>query len=512
MHSIHVSHKRKNLKRTFTLFQLVFVMNAICIIADSWRVDYLGCYGNSWIKTPNIDRFALESALFNYAYSEYPFTPPTREAWHTGTYTFPFGIGASSINNTLGNVLQRFGYNTACISDITSPYWVGFDLLQQSEQWRSPKMQRSRGEVPIDKFYKDYGDRPGSTQGTDKQKRADLSAHLRDRLSWKSDEDAYVARVVKNSIKWLESMRGRDNVFLWMDSWDPHEPWDPPSPYDRMYTDPKYEGPDIIWPNEGPVEGYLTQEEINHIKNLYAGKITMVDKWVGILLKRIKELGFWDNSLIIFTSDHGEPFGEHGYIRKYETTPHEYLSHIPLLIKHPDGLGKGKRFEAFVDTTDIMPTLLDYLEISPPRGMPQLQDEPSRRFSLNMHGHSLLPIIKEEVKGVRDYSYSGGSARYAGGSDGWLVNSTISIAGHDRCWSIRDRKWRYFMWLPIYIETKTGAALERRKSELYNLIEDPKEQGNLIDSEPEVANDLELKLRRFISSLTPKAGGQRLGR
>jgi len=468
-------------------------LNVICIIADSWRVDYLGCYGNSWIKTPNIDRLAEESAVFTRAYSEYPFTPPTREAWHTGRYTFPFGIGSNPTSNVLGNVLQRYGFNTACIWDFPSgsPYWRGFDLMLRSEQWRTAKTRwlSEDIEVDIDRYYKDYPNRSGLTQGTDRQKRRILAAHLRERLTWRGDEDSYVARVVKHGIRWLESQEGNDHVFLWLDSWDPHEPWDPPSPYDRMYTDPNYKGKDIIWPNEGPIEGYLSEEEINHIKALYAGKITMVDKWIGILIDRIKELGFWDNSLIIFTSDHGEPFGEHGYIRKYMTTPHEYLSHIPLIIRHPDGFGKGKRFNCFVDTTDLMPTILDFYGI--------LRSEGSLRYlpsPLIMHGSSLLPIIKGEREKIRYYSYSGGAGRYPSARGGLV----------EECWSIRDDVWRYILWLPKHFLTPSGGyQMQIRKPELYNLVEDPGEQVNLVEEHPDVARDLELELRRFVSSLPP---------
>ena len=221
-----------------------------------------------------------------------------------------------------------------------------------------------------------------------------------------------------------------------------------------MYTDASYKGQDIIHPIPGNVEGYLTPEELNHIKMLYAGKVTLCDHWIGIFLDKVKELGLYDNSLIIFTTDHGAPFGEHGYIKKAQPGLYEDLVHIPLIIRHPQGLGAGKRFSAMVETTEVFPTILDFLKVrQPPK----------------IHGQSLLPMMAGEMESIRDYAYMG---------------------HFKRNWRVSNQEWAFTL------NFDKGKA-----NELYNLKEDPEEQKDLISENLQKAMELELELRRFVAGL-----------
>ena len=430
-------------------------MNVIVIINDSLRRDHLGCYGNNWIKTPNIDKLASESALFDYFYPEGIPTIPCRTTFFTGRFTFPFR-GWQRLEPTdilLAETLWNKGFTSALITDVyhlhkpSMAFERGFDYTQHIRGHEGdPWVLDESIEVDIDRYYK--GD------GKDKAVRQQLIQYLRNIHLWKSEEDTFVARVVKAGIRWLEGQPRKDNLLLWLDCFDPHEPWDPPPPYNRMYTDPNYGGKDIIQPIPGKVEGYLTPEELNHIARLYAGKVTLCDHWVGQFLDKVKELGMYDNTLIIYTTDHGEPFGDHGIIRKAEPLLYEELVHIPLIIRHPEGMGAGKRLDALVETTEIFPTILDFLNVRrPPR----------------IHGESLLPIMSGEVESIRDYAYMG---------------------QFKRAWRINDREWSLLLNLD-----------KDNSKELYNLREDPGEKQNLISVKPQKAMELELELRRFVSGL-----------
>lgn len=430
-------------------------MNVIVVINDTLRWDYLGCYGNNWIKTPNIDNLAKESALFDYYYPEGIPTVPTRTSWFTGRFTFPFR-GWQRLEPTdivLAEILWNKGYHSAMITDVyhlhkpSMAFERGFDFIKHIRGTEGdPYIVDESIQVDVDKYYK--GD------GKDKAVRAQLIQYLRNCHDWKGEEDTLVAQVLREGIKWLEEQSKKENLFLWLDCFDPHEPWNPPPPYNRMYTDPNYRGKDIIHPIPGKVEGYLTPEELHHIKMLYAGKVTLCDHWIGVFLDRVKEMGLYDNSLIIFTSDHGIPFGEHGYIKKAEPGLYEELVHIPLIIRHPDGLGAGKRFDATVETTEIFPTILGFLNVR----------QPSR-----IHGKSLLPIMAGEVESIRDYAYMG---------------------HFKRNWRISNQEWAYILSFD-----------KGNSNELYNLKEDPGEQQNLISKNPQKAMELELELRRFVSEL-----------
>jgi arylsulfatase A-like enzyme len=298
--------------------------------------------------------------------------------------------------------------------------------------------------VDLSRFHRLRGD------DQDDHWRRCFAQYLRNVSSFKSEEDYFVARVVKQALRWLEDVtkKQKDNLFLWVDCFDPHEAWDPPSPYREMY-DPGYTGQELIDPVPGPVEGYMSPEELKHTLALYAGEVTLVDKWVGALLDRIRDLGLYDNSLIMFTSDHGEPFGEHGIVRKAALWGYEELCHIPWIIRHPDA-GHGKRFSGFVQPPDLMPTVLDAAGV---------------RTGLEFTGCSLMPVLTGQRETVRDFAVS---------------------AWHDTQWTIRTADWTYLMNLDA-----------GKQPELYDRKSDHAEQHNVWENTREVGDELELKLRRF---------------
>ena len=449
-------------------------MNVIVIVTDSLRADHVGCYGAP-VRTPNIDALAADSALFEQAYSENVPTMPCRAAWWTGLHLFPHRGWRpfEHSDHLMAEMLWNRGFTSALISDTYHMHKPGYNCDRgfDTVKWirgqeYDPWIVDPTIKVDISRNHRLRGDE------SDARWQRLFEQYLRNVSGRRTEEDYCVGRVFTEAIRWLEdaTKKRKDNLFLWVDSFEPHEAWDPPSPYREMY-DPDYTGQELIDPVPGPVQGYMTEEEVNHTKALYAGDVTFVDKWVGLLLDRIKELGLYENSLIMLTSDHGEPFGEHGIIRKARCCGYEELAHIPWIIHHPDGLGSGKRYDAFVQPPDMLPTVLEALGIrsSPERAMASglhclAEDPPADAPGFT--GRSLIPILRSETGAIRDFAVT---------------------AQHGGRWTIRTGDWTCL----VHRNSDKGPP------ELYNRQDDRYEQTDLFDRHPEVAADLERRLRAF---------------
>jgi len=430
-------------------------MNVIVIVADSFRKDHLGCYGNEWISTPNLDAFSQEACLFERAYADSLNTIPARTSMWTGRIGFPFrGWQYFEAGDPLvAEWLWDKGYTSAFVTDVYHMHKPGmncgrgFDttVFIRGQEYDSYLVDESI-EIHPEKHFKPspHEERPGMWAERFKQ-------YLRNISVRESEGDYFCAQVVNHAIEWLEGQRGQDNLFLWADCFDPHEPWDPPLEYKEPYN-PGYRGREIIDPVPSVVEGYLTPEEMSNIKALYAGEITFVDKWVGTLLDAAREMGYFENSMIIFLSDHGEPLDDHGIVRKCRPWMYEEHAAVPLLVHLPDGAGAGERRGALVQHCDIAPTICEAAGVAPMPGT---------------HGASLLSVVRGKKEGLRDSAVTG---------------------IHKASWNLRDERWSFLM------------AFDREK-ELYDREADPAEQNNVIEEYGQEAERLELELRRLLGEL-----------
>ena len=405
-------------------------MNVILVTMGSLRPDHLGCYGNTVVRTPALNRFAAESLLFERACPETLPALPVRHALYTGMRLYPFDKESSCSESkvpitrcgymgvprlpmpgwlpiswelvTLSELLQGVDmagiaqhhvihhsrYDTALFSDAT-PYF--------SAAW----MNYHRGFAHFDwvrgQILDSYG-APASANGIDMSRyvppwfehdwyaRA-LPQYLANTSNWRTENDHYAPQVFSKAMKWLEDSREADKpFFLAVDSWDPHEPWDPPQHYVDLY-DRGYQGLEMILPFYGPTR-LMSDAELNHMRALYAGKVTMVDKWFGKFMDKVRQLGLLENTLIIVTSDHGVQLGEHGISGKCPAGMYPELVDCVLMIRHPQGIGAGKRSSAQVQHHDIAATVIDLLDLRPP---------------YELDGRSLVPIMEGRTSTVRDY-------------------------------------------------------------------------------------------------------------
>ena len=404
--------------------------NAIVIMFDSLQHNYLGCYGNDWIKTPNMDRLAREGVLFENCYVENLPTVPCRRSMHTGCYGL-HESGWSPLkmeDTTIADLCWGRPIDTALIYDCPMyrlpkfGYIRGFDkcfythgqeldhFFYENDPLYHYKAEDFMEQHTIDEVDKIYGNAVIGPHMNE------VASYLKQMQYWKTDEDRYVAKTIKASIKYLEQVDRNKAFFLFIDSFDPHEPWNPPSviKQEPCPYDPDYKGKHQFLPIIGTVEGVFTEEELHHVRMLYAEDVTVCDKWLGVLLDKVRELGFEENTLFMMVSDHGEPMGNdehgHGIMRKCRPWPYEELAHAPMLLRAP-GIKAGQRIKAFVQSCDVAPTVCEWLGIG---------------VHPQMTGKSLLPLCRGEVEKVRDFAVAG-YYKYA--------------------WCLYTEDWSYMHWL-----------------------------------------------------------------
>lgn len=342
-------------------------MNFIIIVSDTLRRDHLGCYGNDWISTPHIDAFARKAIVFDRAYSASFPTVPQRRDLLTGRFTATYtGWAPLSPDETvLAEVLASSGYVSMMVCDCPHilengyHYDRGFDGFewirgQESDRWRTfPEAP----EHPCDAT---------KIRNPERLQRC----HRRNVAGRRYESDTFVARTMTAAAQWLEDNYKSDKFLLYVDTFDPHEPWDAPQWYVDMY-DPGYTGQVVDYPLYSYVE-FLTEAELKHCRALYAAEVTLVDRWVGMLLQKIEDLGLLKDTMVIFTTDHGFLHGEHGIIGKsliskdsFSYIPlYEEINHIPFIVHYPGA--EPRRSQAIIQPMDVMPTLIHLSKTNDP--------------------------------------------------------------------------------------------------------------------------------------------------
>lgn len=392
-------------------------MNVIVVMMDSLRRDYVGAYagldlegglGPGVIGTPQLDAFARQATVFDRAYvNSHPTGPFRRDVW-TGRIEFPHrGWGPIQREDvTYARLMGAQGIVTMLIGDtyplmdatytiqrsytVAPPgnsgnyqsWFTGWHLVRghQSDRWW-PSQRKVELPCLPDKI------RGGAHR---------MELYFQENAGRRFERDWSTAQVFSRAADWLEENYLRQEGFcLWVDSFTPHEPFDPPPWYVERY-DPGYTGEQVIFPQYGSID-YLTEAELRHIKALYAGSVSLADRWFGHLMDTVANLGLLDNTLIVVVADHGHLFGDHGVIGKPglasgpEGLLWEGIGDIPLLIYHPQVEGGG-RVGALVQAVDLYPTLLEATGVACPEGV---------------HGGSLIPLLKGERDAVRQVGLYG---------------------------------------------------------------------------------------------------------
>lgn len=404
-------------------------ISVILISVDTLRADHLGCYGYERATSPNIDVLADDSVLFSNVYASSPWTLPS----HVSMLTSLHGVHHQVYQDdermdpailTLADLLRQNHFFCTAFTGggfVSSVYGFskGFDMYQESG---------------------------GGVH------RQDAAGHLNMLVS-----------------EWLDQHSKDKNFFLFLHTYQPHDPYACPEPYKDMFLsgDAKWGHINLMGHLGGKSNLFkpLSERERQNIIDLYDGEIRYTDEaLIGPLLVKLKQLGLYDRTLIVFTSDHGEEFYDHKSWGHGHQLYDESLK-VPLLVKFPESRFKGTEISNIVSLVDVMPTILEELGID--------------RQGLSLDGKSLFPAI--EGKDREDRSF------WADIGDN-VLNSHVprKIATNSGCEKFilnktyTEEDLAFFEYRP----PETGPV------ELYDLEDDPREERNIADSRVELVNRL----------------------
>jgi len=430
--------------------------NIILIVIDAARADHFSCYGYPKKTTPNIDRIAEESVLYENAISPAGWTLPAHTSMFTGTCVSKHGLhNENHIFDdklpTLPEVLKREGYQTAgfCRND-----------------WISDATGLTRG----------FSEFHNILYGKFKHKLRRFVNYFKIK-----GKDSWGYEINRKAKQWLSKNHSKAPFFMFVHYDELHLPYLIPSPYNNKFLPAGIIYKDARNINQNPKAYYagvaeMGQKEFEISKALYDCALAYQDNLIKELYDFLKKIKKLDNTILMITSDHGESLGDHNHFDHYYVL-YDTLLKVPLIVRYPKLFTPGLREKSMVQTLDFLPTLKEILDLADPeldvmQGIslpPVVSSKPARAFTISERYQDLKELKK---------SYSG------------LDLSHLIRFERDRKIAIRTEKYKL-------IESSNY------ESELYNLIDDKNEEHNIINDNKKVAEELQQKIDEWRKSFTP---------
>lgn len=350
--------------------------NILFLMTDQQRGDCLGADGHPAVLTPNLDRIASEGARFRHAYSSTPSCTPARACLLTGQAPWHHGmLGYSRVADRypheMPRILRDAGYHTCAIGKNhfhpqRNPH--GYEQLLLDESGRSHSVD-FRSDYRSWFWFQAPNLDPDAT-GIGWNDCTAGEYKLPERLhptAWTGD----------SAVRFLETYALDKPFFLKVSFARPHSPYDPPARYMRQFEDADIPGAAVgDWADgyrprssEQPSlwHGDLGARQVRHSRQGYYGSIRFIDDQIGRILEALRARGSYDDTLILFVSDHGDMLGDHHHWRKCYA--YEPSARIPFLVRWPGGLvaaDRGQVRDEVVELRDVMPTFLDAAGLEAP--------------------------------------------------------------------------------------------------------------------------------------------------
>lgn len=508
-------------------------MNVVFVSIDSLNRHFLDVYGQPIelnVATPNIDRFAERALTFDRHYAGSLPCMPARREFHAGIQEFlwrPWGP-IEPYDRPLARVAREAGAVTQLVTDHYHFFqhgahgyyedFNGYDFIRghESDTWKTaPKNPNPAFLRQLVRTEEDADDI--TTYMSRVQYARNVAGFDRE-----DERDFFPARVFTSAETWLrENAAEHDTWLLMIDSFDVHEPFHVPEPYASMYTDENPTDPDlVIWPVYGRTDegrSQLTERQIAFARSQFAGKVTMVDTWLGKVLDELDRQQLWDETMVIVTTDHGHYLGDHGWMGKPDCPFYNTLAHNPLLIWHPDNPSPGGRTDALTSAVDLYATMLDALDAEIPDFV---------------HSRSIMPVIRGETDRHRDwaiYGYWGSSVNVTDGEYTYFqpcdpdkpaeAYSTMMVMMDPWDWFLPPRphgdaeagRFLPFTDAPVW-RYRLPSRVRHERPMLYNVTDDPAQERDLAGAgDPNEDRMRELLVTALAEMQAPHSQFDRLG-
>ncbi|WP_059053976.1 sulfatase family protein [Paenibacillus senegalimassiliensis] len=402
--------------------------NILLITSDQQHWDTIGAF-QSEISTPNLDRLAQQGTTFGRAYCPNPTCTPSRSSMITGLYpsqhgAWTLGTKLSEDQPTVGDAFNEAGYQTSLIGKAhfqplksTEAYESkeAYPILQDLEYWKGfhgpfygfdhVELARNHtNEAHVGQHYALWLEEQGCHNWRDYFLPPTGTMDPEQTYKWPIPEkyhyNTWIAE--RTNARLEEHQKEGDPFFLWASFFDPHPEYLAPEPWDTMYDPEKLTIPGLV-PGEhdrNPPHFGLTQEDdpdFSHLMEtgfgihgyrshhyyeygakhrlteydkkklvaVYYGMISLMDKYIGRILDKLDELGLADNTLVVFTTDHGHFFGQHGLQAK-GGFHYEDLIKLPFIVRYPGKVPAGQRSDAIQSLVDLVPTFLSFCDLPIP--------------------------------------------------------------------------------------------------------------------------------------------------
>lgn len=444
--------------------------NVLFLICDDLNCD-LGCYGHPLVKSPNIDRLAARGVWFDRAYCQYPLCGPSRASFMTGMYPDQTLVHQNAIYvrervpnvKTMSQMFRDAGYLATRVGKIyhyNVPNHIGTSGHDDPDSWDATVNPRGRDKTDQEKI---HSLRPGQFGGT---------------LSWLAadggDEEQTDGIAATEAVSRLKQYaKSKQPFYLAVGLYRPHTPYVAPKKYfdlyplDRIQVPPVPEGYLETLPEPAQRSLLRKKDQIDLDADLarqaiqaYYASISFADAQLGRILDSLDKSGLSENTIVVFTSDHGYHMGEHGYYQK--TTLFENAARVPLIIAGPGVKVQRQSTRSFAEMIDFYPTLAELCGLSPP---------PS------ISGVSLVPVFKDVTAAPR----------------------ASALTQLNNGYSLRTERYRYTEW------GENGSL----GVELYDHQTDPAEMVNLAGGKEHAKALAELSglLRKRIADANKKPEG-----